>query len=328
MKAVVAQAFGPPESLAIETLPQPKPGPGELRVAVHFAGISFADVLIAAGEYQLKPPLPFTPGSEYAGVVIETGPGVTGFAPGDRVRAGSFGGAFAEEAIVAAASAAKVTPGQPLAEAALIRSSYMTACYALKWRGQVKAGETVVVLGAGGAVGIAAVQAAKAYGARVIASASSEAKRQLALDNGADHALDSTAQDWRDRLKAAAGGRGVDVVLDTVGGAQTERAFRSLAWNGRLLVVGFAGGGIPKLPTNLALLKGASLVGVDIRQVAIHEPEVSQAVADEVTRLVEAGIARPPIAQVYALEDFAEAMIATRAGQSAGRILLRMPAAG
>jgi NADPH2:quinone reductase len=293
MRAVVARKLGPPETLCIEEVPRRRPGPGELRVAIYFAGVSFVDVLTAAGGYQVKPPMPFIPGSEYSGVVLEVGTDVSGFTPGDRVSAGSFGGAFAEEAIVSASSAVHVPPGSDLAEAAVVRTSFITACYALKRRGQVRQGETVLVLGAGGAVGIAAIQLSKVYGARPIASASSEQKRQLALANGATDAIDSAAPDWREQVKALTGGRGVDVVIDTLGGDHTERAFRALAWNGRHLVIGFAAGSIPRLPINLAMLKGASLIGVDIRQFRIHEPEASLEIAAEVERLRAAGIARP-----------------------------------
>ena len=187
--------------------------------------------------------------------------------------------------------------------------------------------ETVLVLGAGGAVGIACVQVAKAYGAVVIASASSADKRALALANGATHALDSTAADWRDQIRALTGGKGINVVVDSLGADHSERALRSLAWGGRHVVVGFAAGSIPKLPANIVLLKGASVIGVDLRQFGIHEPEAFRAIADELDRLLEGGIARPPIAQVLPLERFAEAMVLAGSGQSAGRVLLRMPAA-
>ena len=327
MRAVVARTLGPPETMALEDLPSRPLAPGELRVAVHFAGVSFVDVLTATGGYQVKPPTPFTPGSELSGIVSEVGPDAKGFKVGDRVSAASFGSAFGEEAIVTAASAALVPPGLALAEAALIRTNYLTACYALKARAQVQPGEIVLVLGAAGGVGVACIQVAVAYGAKVIASASSEAKRQLALSCGASHAIDSGAPDWRDQVKALTGGRGADVVADPVGGDQTERAFRSLAWNGRHLVIGFAAGEIPRLPTNLALLKGASLMGVDLRQVAPNEPQLMQAMSVEVARLAAAGIARPPIAKIYPLDEFADAMREVASGAPAGRIVLKTPAA-
>jgi NADPH2:quinone reductase len=313
--------------MALEELPSRALAPGELRIAVHFAGVSFVDVLTATGGYQVKPATPFTPGSEFSGIVSEVGPDVAGFKVGDRVSAASFGGVFGEEAIVAATSASLTPPGLALAEAALIRTNYLTACYALKARAQVRLGETVLVLGAAGGVGVACIQVAVAYGAKVIASASSPAKRQAALACGAGHAIDSAASDWRDQIKALTAGRGVEVVVDPVGGDQTERAFRSLAWNGRHLVIGFAAGEIPRLPTNLALLKGASLMGVDLRQVAPNEPQLMQEMGAEVTRLAIAGVARPPIARIYPLDEFADAMREVASGSPAGRIVLKTPAA-
>jgi NADPH2:quinone reductase len=328
MKAIVAQALGPPETFAIEDLAARALGPDDLRIAVHFAGVSFVDVLTATGGYQVKPPTPFIPGSEFSGVVLETGSAVTGFAPGDRVAAGGFGGIFAEEVVVPARSANRIPENAPMAEAAVLRASYLTAGYALVHRARLQAGETVLVLGAGGAVGIAAVQIAVAHGAVIIASASSDAKRALALASGAAHAVDSGAADWRDEIKRLTDGRGVDVVVDPLGDLHTERAFRALRWNGRHLVVGFAAGEIPRLPTNLALLKGGSLIGIDLRQVGEKEPDLLAAVSKEVFELFAAGRLRPPVARAYAFEDFIAAMQAAAKGDSAGRILLQMPAAG
>jgi len=328
MKAVVARELGPPDTLRIEDLPSRSPGPGELRAAVHYAGVSFVDVLTARGGYQVKPPTPFVPGSEFSGVVLEVGEGVSGFAPGDRVAGSNFGGVFAEEIVFAAASASRVPDNADMAEASVLRASFLTAVYALRNRAQVKPGETVLVLGAGGAVGVAAVQVAKVYGASVIASASSEAKRQLAKANGADHVVDSGAEDWRDQIKTLTGGTGVDVVVDPLGDKHTERAFRSLAWNGRLLVIGFAAGEIPRLPTNLSIVKGASLIGVELRGFVNRDPEGYKVVGEEVARLFAAGAIHAPVARTFPLEDFAAAMDAAASGESAGRIVLRMAAAG
>jgi NADPH2:quinone reductase len=328
MRAVIGRELGPPESYRLEETVLPPPGAGQLQVAIHYAGVSFVDVLTARGAYQVKPPTPFVPGSEFSGVVTALGEGVAGFAPGDRVSASAFGGVFAEAVNMAAGSASRVPDEADMAEAAVLRASFLTACYALGPRARLRPGETVLVLGAGGAVGVAAIQVAKAYGAAVIASASSQGKRDLALANGADHALDSNSEDWRDQIKALTGGKGLDVVVDPVGDKYTERAFRALGWNGRHLVVGFAAGEIPRLPTNLAILKGASLVGVELRGVVAREPETFKAIGEEVSRLYAAGLARPPIGRVYPLEDFAAAMDAAAAGETAGRIVIRMPAAG
>jgi NADPH2:quinone reductase len=328
MKAVLARELGPPETMRLEDVPARAPGPGEVRVAIHFAGVSFVDVLTAGGGYQIKPPTPMIPGSEFSGVVVEAGAGVTDYALGDRLHATAFGGAFAEEIVIPAQSATRLPVNVDMAEAAVIRSSFLTAVYTLRERAKVTPGETVLILGAGGAVGIACIQVAKAYGARPIASASTAEKRDLALANGAAAAVDSNADDWRDQIKALTDGRGVDVVVDPLGGAQTERAFRSLGWNGRHMVVGFAAGEIPRLPVNLALIKGASLVGVDLRQFGQKEPEVFRGAAAEVARLTAERIARPPIGRMLPLESFAEAMNLAAAGTLAGRVVLQMPAAG
>lgn len=324
MRAVVAHAFGPPESFAIEELPMPEPGPGEVRIAVRRVGVSFVDVLTAAGGYQLKPPLPFTPGTEYCGLVDKLGEGVTRLKVGDKVSASALVGSMSEMTIVPEASPLVLPQAMSFEDGSVFRVSYATSYYALVQRGQVQPGETVLVLGAGGAVGIAAVQIAKALGGRVIAAASSEAKRALALEAGADHAVDPRAADYRERLKALTDNRGVDVVVDPVGGAATEAAFRSLGWKGRHLVIGFAAGEIPKLPVNLALLKGADLRGVDIRQFGIFEPEQSAKNVAAIMALYEQGALKPKIARRFPFEQFAQAMQAAGKGELAGRIVLEV----
>lgn len=322
-RAVIAEAFGPPESYALRELAPRALGPQEVRVAVRAAGISYVDVLTAAGQYQVKPPLPFVPGSEAAGVVSEVGSEVTALSPGDRVVASGWGGMFAEEAVLHQRTVRPIPDGMDLIEAAVFPVSYATAWHALVDRGQVRPGEAVLVLGAGGATGYAAVQVAKHLGARVIASASSEAKRALALAGGADVAVEARAEDWRDQVKAANGGRPVDVVFDPVGGDATDPAFRCLGWGGRHLVIGFPGG-IAALRTNLPLLKGAALVGVDIRQFGEIEPDKANANREETFRLAATGVLKPAIARTYRLEDFAAAMADAASGQSAGRIVLTM----
>jgi NADPH2:quinone reductase len=327
MKAIVAHSLGEPETFRIDDVAPLPMGPRDLRVAVHYAGVSFVDVLTAGGNYQIKPPTPYIPGSELSGIVIEVGAEVSGFSPGDRVAAGGFGGVFAEEAVVSCRAANRIPDNVALAEAAILRASYLTSCYALRHRANMQPGEVVLVLGAGGAVGIAAVQIAVAYGAVVIASASTAAKRDFALANGAAHAIDSASPHWRDELKALTGGRGADVVIDPLGGSQTERAFRALAWNGRHVVIGFATGEIPALPTNLPLLKGGILMAVDLKQVGAREPAVFDQVSAEVTRLFAAGEIRPQIAEIYDFTDFVPAMRTAAAGLTTGRLVLRMPAA-
>ena len=322
-RAVIAEAFGTPESYALRDLPPRALGPNEVRVAIRAAGISYVDVLTAEGRYQVKPPLPFVPGSEAAGLVSEVGEGVTGLTSGQRVSVSGWGGLFAEEAVLPARMVRPLPDGLGFAEAAVFPVSYATAWHALVDRGQVKPGEALLVLGAGGATGYAAVQVGKHLGARVIASASSAAKRALALAGGADAAVEARAEDWRDQVKAANGGKPVDVVFDPVGGDATDPAFRCLGWGGRHLVIGFPGG-IAALRTNLPLLKGAALVGVDIRQFGEIEPDKANANREETFRLAATGVLKPAIARTYALEDFAAAMTDAASGQSAGRIVLTM----
>lgn len=322
MRAVLAKAFGSPSEFRIEELPMGLPGPGQIRISVRAAGISFVDVLIAAGRYQIKPPLPFVPGTEFSGVVDTVGAKVTGLKAGDRVFASAMGGAFAEQAIVDAGAATRMPPAMSFQEGSVFRVSYSTAYHALAQRARLQAGETVLVLGSGGAIGQAAVQIAKALHARVIASASSEAKRRMAKKSGADEVVDSSAANWREQVKSFGGGRGVDVVVDPVGGSATEPAFRSLGWKGRHLIIGFAAGEIPRLPVNLALLKGADLIGVDIRQFGIYEPGVSAANFSKLLELYGTGSLRPQIAICHPFEHFAEAMNAAADGTRAGRVVL------
>jgi NADPH2:quinone reductase len=254
MKAVLCKQYGPPESLTFEEWPSPRPGPGEAVVTVKAASVNFPDVLIIQNKYQFKAPLPFSPGSELAGVVKEVGAGVTAFKPGDRVIAFTTYGAFAEEAKTEAGRLLPMPDGMDFASAAAFLLTYATSDHALRDRGALQPGETLLVLGAAGGVGLAAVEIGKALGARVIACASSADKLAVCREHGADEGIDYGREDLRERIKALTDGRGVDVVYDPVGGAYSEPAFRSLAWRGRLLVVGFAAGEIPKLPLNLPLL--------------------------------------------------------------------------
>jgi len=320
-RAVIADQFGSPEGYDLREVARRDLKPDQVRVAVRAAGISYVDVLTAEGRYQVKPPLPFIPGSEAAGMISEIGSEVSGLAVGDRVSASGWGGLFAEEAVLPARGVRKIPDALSFAEAAVFPVSYATAWHALLDRGKLQAGETLLVLGAGGATGYAAVQVGKHLGARVIASASSEAKRALALAGGAEAAVDARAENWRDQVKAANGGKGIAVVFDPVGGEATDPAFRSLGWNGRHLVIGFPGG-IAALRTNLPLLKGASLIGVDIRQFGEFEPNKADTNRAETFRLAAEGILRPHIAQTYPLGQFREAMTAAAEGKQAGRIVL------
>lgn len=324
-RAVFADAFGPPGIYELREIELLSLKPGQVRVAIRAAGISYVDVLTAEGRYQVKPPLPFCPGSEAAGTVLEVGSEVTRLCPGDRVTVSGWGGLFAAQAVLPQRAVRPIPEGMDFAEAAVFPVSYATAWHALIDRGQLKAGETLLVLGAGGATGYAAVQVARHLGARVIASASSEDKRTLALAGGADVAVTARAEDWREQVKAANHGKPIDVVFDPIGGEATDPAFRCLGWGGRHLVIGFPGG-MTALKTNLALLKGASLVGVDIRQFGELEPERAEANRAETFRLAGLGVLRPRIARAYPLEQFREAMAAAASGAMAGRVVLTMNA--
>ena len=262
MKAVLCKQFGPPESLVVEDLPSPIPGKGEVVVSMKAASVNFPDVLIIQNKYQFKPPLPFSPGSELAGVVKSVGEGVTAFKAGDPVIAFTTYGAFAEEVKVESGRLVPIPEGMDFNSAAAFLLTYGTSDHALRDRGALKAGETLLVLGAAGGVGLAAIEIGKALGARVIACASSADKLAVCREHGADDTINYATEDLRERVKQITAGKGVDVVYDAVGGPYTEPALRSTAWRGRLLVVGFAAGDIPKIPLNLTLLKGCSIVGV------------------------------------------------------------------
>lgn len=322
-RAVIGDELGPIAHYRLLPRDPGIPGPGQIRLAVRAAGISYVDVLVSRGEYQLKPPTPFIPGSEFAGIIESIGEGVTDCAPGDPVFASAFGTAFAEAAVIPAKLAHPIPKGLSFAEAACFRVSYATAYHALVQQGRLERDETVLVLGAGGAVGIAAVQVAKALGAFVIASASTPEKRDLAARCGADAVVESGAGDWREQVAHACDRGKPDIVVDPIGGDATERAFRTLAWGGRHLVIGFVGG-IARLPTNLPLLKGAHLIGVDVRQFGEKFPDVVQANLEAISALCAAGKLKPHIARTYPIERFAEAMDEAYAGQAAGRIVIEM----
>ena len=322
MKAVVCKQYGPPESLVVEELPSPRPGRGEAVVSVRAASLNFPDVLIIQNKYQFKPPLPFSPGSELAGVVKELGEGVSGLRPGDRVMAFTTYGAFAEEVKLEAARLVPIPAGMEFTSAAAFLLTYGTSDHALRDRGALQAGETLLVLGAAGGVGLAAIEIGKALGARVIACASSEDKLAVCRSHGADATIDYAKEDLRERVKALTDARGPDVVYDAVGGPYTEPAFRSIAWRGRLLVVGFAAGEIPKLPLNLALLKGASVVGVFWGDFARREPKRFAESLAQLGRWFGEGKLRPHVSRTFPLEQAAEALKLMAARQVKGKVVL------
>lgn len=322
-RAVIADEFGPPESYELREFDPGPPGPGQVRVAIKAAGISYVDVLTAMGKYQFTPPLPFIPGSEGAGVVEAVGEGVTGLAVGDRVTCGGMGGIFAEANNFPATSVHPIPAGLDFVEAAIYPVNYLTAWHALNDRGRAQPGETLLVLGAAGGTGFAAIQVGKYMGLRVIASASSPEKRAACLAGGADAVVETGAEDWRDQVKAANNGKPIDLVFDGVGGEATDPAFRTLGYDGRHLVVGFVGG-MTALKTNLPLLKRASLVGVEVRGGGIERPEQMEAGRKKVIEMVEAGVVKPAIAKRYPIDQFAPAMHEAFSGKAAGRIVLTM----
>src|SRR5262245_1079801 len=322
MKAVLCKQFGPPETLVFQDLPSPRPGDGEVVVTVRAASVNFPDVLIIQNKYQFKPPLPFSPGSELAGVVKEVGAGVQGWKPGDKVMAFTTYGAFAEEAKTEATRLIPLPERMDFVTGAAFLLTYGTTDHALRDRGALAAGETLLVLGAAGGVGLAAVEIGKALGARVIACASGDDKLAVCRDHGADATINYASEDLRERIKALTEGRGVDVIYDPVGGPYSEPAFRSIAWRGRHPVVGFAAGEIPKLPLNLALLKGAAVVGVFWGDFARREPQRFSESIRQLGKWYQEGKLRPHVSQTLPLEKAAEALKLMAARQVKGKLVL------
>ena len=322
MRAVLCKQYGPPESLVVEDVPSPTAGPGEVVVSVKAASVNFPDVLIIQNKYQVKPPLPFSPGSELAGVVKEVGAGVTRVKPGDRVMAVTTYGAFAEEVKTEASRLVPLADGMDFATASAFLLTYGTSDHALTDRGELKTGERLLILGAAGGVGLAAIDIGKALGAFVIACASSADKLAVCREHGADATINYTAEDLRERIKALTLGDGVDVVYDPVGGPYTEPALRSLRWRGRLLVVGFAAGEIPKIPINLTLLKGCSIVGVNIGGFSKNEPDRFAARVGQLTRWFQEGKLRPHVSETMPLERAPDALARMAARQVQGKIVL------
>jgi len=322
LKALLCKQFGPPESLVLEDVPSPQPGAGEVVVSIKAASVNFPDVLIIQNKYQFKPPLPFSPGSELAGVVKEVGPDVKNVKPGDKVIAFTTFGAFAEEVKTEAARLLPMPEGMGFDAAASFILTYGTTDHALRDRAQLKAGETLLVLGAAGGVGVAALEIGKALGARVIACASSDEKLAVCREHGADETINYAGEDLRERIKALTGGKGADVIYDAVGGPYTEPAFRSIAWRGRHLVIGFAAGEIPKLPLNLALLKGAAVVGVFWGDFTRREPQAFAKSARQLARWYQEGRLKPHVSATFPLEKAADAMNLLASRKAKGKVVV------
>jgi NADPH2:quinone reductase len=329
MKALLSHKPGGPDSLVLEEIPDPTPGPGQVRVAVRAVGVNFPDLLIIQDLYQFKPPRPFAPGAELSGVIDVLGPGVTKLHVGDRVLMSCVSGAMAEKAIGSADNCFKIPDGMGFDAAAALLMTYGTSQHALKDRARLRPGETLLVLGAGGGVGLAAVELGKIMGARVIAAASSEQKLSLAKEHGADEgvqyptgALDkAAAKALSDQFKAACGRDGAHVIYDAIGGDYTEAALRAIAWEGRHLVVGFPAG-IPKLPLNLPLLKSCQVVGVFWGEFTRRFPDIHSANVAALMKLYEDGKIKPAVTERYPLAQGGQAIAKLGARASRGKIVV------
>jgi NADPH:quinone reductase len=321
MRAVVAHRYGPPETLVVEDLPPLAAGAGEVVVSVHASAVNFPDTLIIEDKYQLKPRLPFSPGGEVAGTIRAIGEGVSGFRVGDPVIAGCRYGGFAEEVVITPDRLVAIPAGVSMEAAAALLVAYGTSHYALQERAALRPGETLLVLGAAGGTGLSAIELGKLMGARVIAAASSDEKLALCRSRGADHTINYSSEDLRERIKALTGERGVDVVYDPVGGDYAEPALRGMAWRGRYLVIGFTAG-IPRLPANLPLLKGCSIVGVFYGQFSRMEPQLYAQLRAQLVGWMADGRVRPAITARYPLEQAAEALRLVADRKAVGKIVL------
>lgn len=325
MKAVLCKAFGPAETLVLEEVASPEPKKFEVLLDVHAAGVNFPDTLIIEGKYQFKPPFPFSPGGECSGVVVAVGEKVSHVKPGDRVMALTGWGSFAEQVAVGGDKVMPIPPSLDFNSAAAFGMTYGTSMHALKQRANLQPGETLLVLGASGGVGLAAVEIGKAMGAKVIAAASSAEKLAVAKAAGADELINYSEENLRDRLKEITGDKGVDVVYDPVGGDLLEQAFRSIAWNGRFLVVGFAaGGGIPALPANLPLLKGASLVGVFWGAFAARQPQDNAANFQQLFKWHAEGKLKPLVSKTFPLDKAGDAINHLGQRKAVGKVVVEV----
>jgi NADPH2:quinone reductase len=322
MRAVLCKQFGPPERLVVEDVPTPAIGDHQVLLRVKACGVNFPDLLIIENKYQFKPPLPFSPGGEVSGVVQQVGAKVANLKVGDRVLGTPGIGGFAEELAIDARNVVPIPDAMPFDAAAAFLFTYGTSHYALKDRAALQPGETLLVLGAAGGVGLAAVELGKVMGVRVIAAASSAEKLAVCREHGADEGIDYCREDLKERVKALTGGQGADVIYDPVGGDFSEAAFRSIAWQGRFLVVGFAAGPIAKIPLNLVLLKGAQIVGVFWGSFTAREPERHQANIRELMQWYSAGKLKPRISATYPFERVAEALGDLAARRVKGKVVV------
>lgn len=322
MKAVLCKSFGGSENLTVEEVTPPTIEPGKVRIAVHACGVNFPDTLIIRGKYQFKPEFPFSPGGEVAGEVIEAGPGVTRIKVGDRVAATAIWGGFAQQLVVPEADVTKIPDSMDFTTAAGVMLTYGTSYHALVDRARIQPGETLLVLGAAGGVGLAAVQLGKALGARVIGAASSAMKVALVKEHGAEDCINYRQDDLKQEAKRLTDGKGADVIYDAVGGAATDAVMSAINWQGRLLVVGFASGQIPSIALNRVLLKGCGILGVFWGDFVRREPERSMANNKKIMDLFEAGRIKPLISATYPLERVADALHDIESRKATGKIVL------
>jgi NADPH2:quinone reductase len=326
MRAVVLSSYGPPPELAVKDIAAPALQPGHVRLRVHAVGFGFPDALMVAGKYQVKPDVPFTPGSEVAGVITEVAADVTEVKPGMRVLAMAGQGGLAEECIAPANALIPLPATMSMAAAAGFLVNYGTTYHALVQRANLRAGETLLVLGAAGGVGLTAIEIGKALGARVLAAASTPEKLELAKRHGADAAFNYTQDTIKAKVMEFTGDRGIDVAYDPVGADFAEQVVRSMAWNGRYLVIGFAGGKIPAIPLNLPLLKGCSLVGVFWGAHVRREPDLHAANLKALFNLFESGKIKPHVTELDGLERFTEALEVLNGRRSTGKVVIRVAA--
>lgn len=323
MKAIRAETLTSVDEYREVEIDPPQPQPGEVLIRVKACGIGYVDALIALGRYQVKPALPHIPGTEVAGIIESVGAGVTQFKPGDRVMSIVRGG-FAQFASALAVSTAKIPDALGFPQAAGFRVNYLTALHGLRDRASLSSGERLLVMGAAGGVGVAAIQIGRALGAHVIAAASTDVKREFALKHGANETIDTATEGWRDRLKALTQNKGVDVIFDPVCGPLFEAGFRSLSWRGRHLVVGFVAGAIPALPSNLTIMKGSALVGVDVRQFMLFEAAKAQAYTAELLEWSTSGRIAPPVGKTFAMTEAREALNYALSGSGTGKTVLQI----
>jgi NADPH2:quinone reductase len=322
MRAVLCKEFTGPEKLVIEDVPPPPLRDGAVRVKVRAAGLNFGDTLLVSGQYQDKPPLPFIPGMEIAGVVAEVAPGVKHLKVGDRVLGSVGRGGYAEEVVADADAVHRIPDSMDFAIAAGFPVAYSTSHGAFLWRARLKPGETVLVLGASGGVGLTAVEIAKAMGASVIAAAGSAEKLAVAKRAGADHLIDYTTENLRERVKEITGGRGADVVYDPVGGDAFDQSLRSIAWEGRIIIIGFAGGRVPQIPANIVLVKNIDILGFFWGSYRRHKPHLMAESLDQLLRWFDEGKLKPHISHRLPLGQVKEALDLLRTRKSTGKVVL------